>query len=365
MVQHHHDEGREDRRFRQQDLRQFQQLRPPRLHGQRRPPPFGVNNGSTFSVQSVGTFNDGAFHHVVGTSAQWPGAVRGRQEGRDERRHDRGSVLLRLLARRGRQPRQLAEQAASYFFKGTIDEVAIYPTVSHLAQVRQHFADSGRPLTSGPSDSWGAAVWNSRPDAFWRLDESSGTVAADSSGNSNNAGYSSGIALSQASPVSGGTGTAVTLNGSSATIGSAASVTSPSSYTMSAWFSTTTTRGGKILGLGSATSGNSTTFDRNVYMGNAGRLNFSVNPGTLTTIQSAASYNDGNWHHVVATQSRTDGMRLFVDGVQVGSNPMATAKAMTGFWRIGGDNVNGLTDKPSSNYLAGSVDEVAVWGRRL
>ena len=66
------------------------------------------------------------------------------------------------------------------------------------------------------------------------------------------------------------------------------------------------------------------------------------------------------WHHMVATQG-ADGMRLYVDGVLAATNPQTQAQRYTGYWRVGGDTTWGGN---SSNYFAGSIDEVAVYSTR-
>ena len=81
-------------------------------------------------------------------------------------------------------------------------------------------------------------------------------------------------------------------------------------------------------------------------------------------VQSPQSYNDGNWHHVVATQG-PDGMHLYVDGQLVGSNDTSQAQSYLGYWRVGGENLSGWPDTPSSNYFAGTVSDVAVYNSEL
>src|SRR3954453_21383926 len=83
--------------------------------------------------------------------------------------------------------------------------------------------------------------------------------------------------------------------------------------------------------------------------------------GQPNVIDSPASYNDGKWHHMVASQG-SDGMNLYVDGVLVGTNPQTQAQDYTGYWRVGGDTTWGGN---SSNYFAGSIDEVAVYSSAL
>jgi hypothetical protein len=129
------------------------------------------------------------------------------------------------------------------------------------------------------------------------------------------------------------------------------------------WFTTTTGRGGKLIGYGDASSGNSGSYDRHLYMRNDGRLVFGVYPGEVRTVQSPRSYSDGQWHHAVATLS-SEGQKLYVDGELVASDASTTsAQAYRGYWRIGGDNLSGWTDRPSSDYFSGSIDEVAVYDR--
>ena len=91
-----------------------------------------------------------------------------------------------------------------------------------------------------------------------------------------------------------------------------------------------------------------------------GRLRFGVWTGFRpTSSTSPKAYNDGTWHHMVATQG-SDGMKLYVDGELVGTNPQTAAQDYTGYWRVGGDTTWGGN---SSNYFAGSIDEVAVYSK--
>ena len=112
---------------------------------------------------------------------------------------------------------------------------------------------------------------------------------------------------------------------------SKASITSPSTYSEELWFKTTTTTGGKLIGFGNKNTGTSTSYDRHVYMENDGRLTFGVRTSgsATTTISTPASYNDGQWHHLVASQSSA-GMKLYVDGVLRATNPQTAAQVVHG-----------------------------------
>ena len=323
---------------------------------------FGVYNAATFTLATVGTYNNGAWHHVVGTLSGngMTLYVDGKKIGVNQ-----GTTIAQDYTGYwrvgGDNLGSWPSAPSSAYFKGSIDEVSIYPTALTTAQVQAHYVNSGRTLTvpAVPSDTYGAAVYQSSPEIYWRLDDATGTAADDSSVNGAPGVYAGGVTKGVTSPVSGATGTAVTFNGSNGTVGSSQSYVNPSTYSEELWFSTTTTRGGKLIGFGNRQSGNSTSHDRDVYMLNSGQLVFGVN-ATPVTLTTPAAYNDGKWHHLVATQGNA-GMRLYVDGQLVGSNTTTTAQNYTGYWRVGGDA--GVTS--TSAYLAGTIDEVAVYSTAL
>ena len=55
------------------------------------------------------------------------------------------------------------------------------------------------------------------------------------------------------------------------TAGTPTPITGPNTFTVEAWFKTTTTTGGKIIGFGNRRPGRSSSYDRHVYMDNAGQ----------------------------------------------------------------------------------------------
>ena len=83
--------------------------------------------------------------------------------------------------------------------------------------------------------------------------------------------------------------------------------------------------GGKLIGFGNATTGH-------VEQLRPPRLHAERRPArrsasgraSTNTITTSAAYNDGQWHHVVATQGRGR-HGLYVDGVLVGTNPQTGA----------------------------------------
>ncbi|WP_169923674.1 PKD domain-containing protein [Propionicimonas paludicola] len=150
---------------------------------------------------------------------------------------------------------------------------------------------------------------------------------------------------------------------SSSNIGSVNKVSQPQRFSLEGWFKTTTAAG-KLFGFGSSQSGNSSSYDRHVYLSSNGALNFGVYTNKSNVISSGGGYADGKWHHVVATMDPTSGMALFVDGVQVASGANRYAQVYDGYWRIGSDSVSGWPNS-NGNYFVGDVDEFAVYGTAL
>ncbi|MBO1031371.1 PKD domain-containing protein, partial [Tessaracoccus sp. SD287] len=218
--------------------------------------------------------------------------------------------------------------------------------------------------TTTQATAYSDSVLSSLPASYWPLGEASGTTGYDWSG-----GYDQTVAGAirnatgqQLNAVSGAT----TFAGSNTSFASStASVAGPQVFSVEAWFKTTSTSGGKIVGFGSAATGLSSSYDRHIYLNNAGAVTFGVYPGGVRTISSAAGYNDGQWHHVVGTLS-AEGQKFWLDGNLIGANPAVTsAQAYNGYWRIGGDNTSGWTNIGSSSYLAGTIADVAIYDRAL
>ena len=318
---------------------------------------FGIYSGGVHTVQSAQTYNDGQWHHVAAelSPAGMVLYVDGLKVGVSASVTS-GQPFVGRWRVGGDNVGGWTNQPSSNFFAGSIDDVAIYPAALSGAQVRDHYTKSGRTVNIPPvpTDSYGAAVYADNPTLFWRVDETTGSTAKDTSPNAQDGQYAGGETLGQASPVT-DAGKAVTFNGSDGTLASKASFDNPTVYSQEAWFNTTTTNGGKIIGFGNTQSGTSSSYDRHVYMETSGQLTFGTWTGQTNLATSPNRYNDGKWHQVVATQG-ADGMKLFVDGQLVATNGQTQAQAYTGFWRVGGD-----TNWCCQAWFAGSIDEVAVY----
>ena len=201
---------------------------------------------------------------------------------------------------------------------------------------------------------------------YWPLDEASSRfagslAAAGGPGRYASAGVDYRVPGATTAPHS----SSVTLNGSTGRIRGTLPTVAPDVFSAEVWFRSSTTRGGKVLGFGTGTTQRSSTADRHVYMANNGRLVMGLRSGSNRTITTSRSYNDGAWHHLVATQG-SSGMRLYVDGtLNVRSSQSYDPVDYTGYWQLGGDTLSGWSTAPSSLDLAGSLDEFAVYPSEL
>ena len=243
-------------------------------------------------------------------------------------------------------------------------------THSYRVYVTDPFGNSisrlGSPVTVATADSGGAynnAVAVDNPSSYWPLDETSGAVGFDhvsftdlqlASGVTRGA---TGIVANDPASIFDGT-----ANGTAAT---RTSIQAPDTFTTEAWINTTSTSGGKIIGYGAAATGQSNSYDRQTYMDNSGHIIFGVYTGNTATVNSAGTYNDGQWHQVASSMG-PGGMRLYVDGTLVGSRTDVTfGQPYAGYWRVGGDSLGGWPNQPSSNFIAGNIGQVSIYSTVL
>lgn len=270
---------------------------------------------------------------------------------------------------RGRWRRRAARQ-------GTAVAAALLMAVA-LPGAAARFSSS----TSSPSVTIPMALWWNCPDVslstganaarYYALQERKGPTA-DNTGSAGAVAdgtfSATGVTYQAAGPACGaGNDRAVTFNGTSGSMWTTQAVANPQTFSVQAWFRTTTTLGGKLVGFGTGANGAaSAQYDRHVYMTNTGKLVFGVYNGSYNVITTPASYNDGLWHLVTATFSSGTGMRLYVDRALIGSAPVTTAENYTGYWRIGYDVVHAAwPGAPQTGWFAGSMAHVGIFNSVL
>ncbi len=247
-----------------------------------------------------------------------------------------------------------------------------------------------------------AAVTALGPSFYYRFGEAAGAATvADSSGNGNtgvvrqsspNAGVAPPLVLGAAGSgliwcdATAGLTSASTpgaLNSGSFVVWTTARP-NLNTFTIMAWVRTTSTQGGRVIGMSSSTWARDVHYDRQLVIDDGGRVRFEIYPGFRYTLTSPGVVNDGAPHFVAATLGPA-GAALYVDGVRVQNDPaQTTAETYTaneqrlppppaggsggatpnaqGYWRVGWDNISGWG--ASDFGLAGVIDEAALFENR-
>jgi hypothetical protein len=189
---------------------------------------------------------------------------------------------------------------------------------------------------------------------YWPLDETSGTVAHDSSGNGNNATVS-GATWSSAGKING----CLSFNGLNYYAQAANSLSGD--FSISFWVKTTQSAGNGDWYYGRGLVDGYTAPDMNDFGTSLNGGNFAFGTGNPdTTIISTAAINDGNWHQCVATRTQASGaLAVYVDGnlsaTGTGGTNLLTAAT---YLRFG-------SRQTGSNFFDGSLDDIRLYNRVL
>lgn len=162
----------------------------------------------------------------------------------------------------------------------------------------------GRKRKASPS-AYPAIILADSPTGYWQLNETSGTVAADSSGNGYTGTYTGGFTLGQTGIPGYLAADSVLLDGSSGYINTTLTpFPGVADFSVEAWVKTSSSS--LQIAAGAYVGGD------NLYVGQNGSSVFNIN--NVVNI-FGASLDDGNWHHIVG--SRLSGnSSLYLDGTQ-------------------------------------------------
>ncbi|MCB9988798.1 MAG: hypothetical protein H6868_05600 [Rhodospirillales bacterium] len=220
------------------------------------------------------------------------------------------------------------------------------------------FTENGALTDAGTNPGWKS----NGLVGYWKLDETSGTIAADSSGNGNNGTMAGGLDATNDS-VPGKINTAIDFDGGDDTVllGSPSLFDNMDTYyTFSAWiktqndFSSCCSRIIAIYKPSSALAGIEISATERAQFNNRDSASSS------SALSGGPSLADGKWHLVTGVRDNADFM-LYVDGILVNSNNTPsvgdTTDAATN-WYIG-------SAAGSSEWYKGSIDDARIYNRAL
>ncbi|TMI97006.1 MAG: LamG domain-containing protein, partial [Bacillati bacterium ANGP1] len=213
--------------------------------------------------------------------------------------------------------------------------------------------------------SYSGAILADTPNIYYRLGESAGTVATDSSGNAHDATYAaSGVTLGVAGAIVNDTNTAITLDGTAGSVQETSGAGVPVGFanrSVEAWFKTTTTTAMPIVAYGSPGIANQYF---GVYVHDTA-IEVQTGAGTTITFPGTASLSDGAWHHLVVTYDSgaiAGNLKVYIDGGSFGTQTPAALFDTT--LDAAGLEV-GKDDTVTTAFFNGSLDEVAVYATVL
>ena len=200
---------------------------------------------------------------------------------------------------------------------------------------------------------------------YWKFDETSGTSAADSSGNGNN-GTLTNDGGGLPNWTSGKVGNALSFDGGNlVTWGNVAAMNSLSAITVSAWINTASTSNGGIVTKSDCLGGaNGGPFELLVGDISAGKASFVVYPagGSPASFEdsgdSTTNVSDGNWHLLIGEYDGSK-VSIWVDGVLQNSSTFGAVTVSNTTYPL---NVNGCNDNASGTQV---IDDVRVYNRAL
>ncbi|GAA0723036.1 hypothetical protein GCM10010199_31250 [Dactylosporangium roseum] len=253
--------------------------------------------------------------------------------------------------------------------------VTITPPTDGQFTLRVWSRDTGGSFSASPLSYTFSVRAGAGPDARWTLDEGTGTAAADVTNHGNT--------LTVTNPAwvasRGGTGKALSFNGTNATAatsgpiatkspttGAPTTVRTDANFTVSAWVKIDSTLDPAKNYVAVSQQGTRTSAWALAYHGSTSRWRFSMHgadvdaPGIYAVVSDAAP-TIGRWTYLVATYDvATHQMRLYVDGVaQTGVATVSGGFNATGPVVLGRRLWAGNPD----SFFNGGVDDVRVYGR--
>ncbi|MEU4266808.1 LamG-like jellyroll fold domain-containing protein [Streptomyces sp. NPDC026092] len=375
---------------------------------------FEKRDGGLVPMSSPGTVTDNAWHHAVLTST-----------GTGQTLYLDGQAVGTLAGPVSHSVKTFTylgggftdhtwDGAGTYgtrYYKGLMDEVAVYHRALDAGSVRAHHAaragssklskvtlPSGRvsgrveydsdteratkvtdenggvwqisaPRYASGSQTYSDAVRTANPVNYWRLGDSSGAAAVDEISAGGNGSYREGVTLGGVGAFLDGDDGAVTLDGSKGVISvPSESISDASSLSVELWFRTDKPSG-VLLGLQNAELGSTPTmWNASLLVDGEGELRGHLwdGPSAGWPVMGGAKVTDNQWHHVVITGGPT-GQSLYLDGAKIGSKTGVVKPETLAHAYLGGGYSSEEWDGQgrATRYFNGQLDEAAFYTKEL
>ncbi len=262
---------------------------------------------------------------------------------------------------------------------GTLDEVKLYNYALSSSEILVEYNggkgqtlgalstdESGNP-SNASTDAYcppgnaetncasGRSSSSPAPILEWKLDENTGTAANDTSGNG-----LSGTLTNSPTWTTGKKGSGVSFAGSDQHIlradDSNLDFISSDSFAIETWFKHTTASAQEVILSKYAAAG------YKIIMESDGDITCGLDYDSTWTptdfaTSTAATYDDGNWHHIACVKNGSTDLKLYIDGQLIITDSSLTASTL--------DNADplyyGIDDNGTSNDFTGSLDNLLIY----
>lgn len=289
-----------------------------------------VYGGSTYAGTSAGAITAGVWQHVVVTHPTST-TYRVYVNGVDLTTTPTGDSLTTLTSVN-------IGRFFSDYFKGQIDEVRFYNRILSSSEINQLYQ------------------WSPTPVLNWKLDENTGTTANDTSTNA-----LSGTLTNTPTWALGKYGAGVNVAGSNQHIIKSDDVNldfgAGESFTLETWFKHSTASSQEVILSKFNEAGYKLIMesDGDITCG----LDYdSTWTPTDSVTSTAATYDDGNWHHIACVKNENTSLTLYIDGVSVATpdtsltnSTLANSDAL--YYGIDADG--------TSNDFVGVLDNLTIY----
>ena len=240
------------------------------------------------------------------------------------------------------------------WFNGHIDELRVYDDALTATEIGYIANNTTASIPTGNLVALYSFEGNANDSTSYPINGTASNIVYDYDGTANNITYSTGKF-----------GKAAVFNGSSTGVeipGLATMFGQKTSYTVSAWFKAP-----------SSAMGNRAIFDDYNYANSNlglylydGVMNFFArynNSNTSGIYSGTVTYNDNNWHHVVATSDQTTG-KLYIDGELISSGAMPSPSYSGGSPVV---SIGKQQHPGSSTYswFDGSIDQYRIFDHAI
>lgn len=326
---------------------------------------FGMYTTTSYIATSLTALNDGLWHHAVGISTGDNGTVSLYIDGTLQ---ESSSISGTIYTYSGTSYWRIGSYRSSGtwtngsdgYYTGQLDEIRIYNRALTVAEIKSQYdlgaPDKGNTSVSQPQ---GTGRLDSDLVGYWKLDENTGTSAADSSTNGNTGTLTNGPTW-----IAGQIGSGVQFDGTNDYIdaGTDSSLILTDRRTISAWvyISGTMVNGDEYYIARKFSSGDSNSYyGMTLFHNGTGTVLGSYGGGGGAYVYSTGYLAAGQWHHVAVTFDKPN-ISFYING----------KLDSTGADTVGGGYPSGsgtmvLGTLGGGSYLNGRLDEVRVYGRPL